>query len=112
MQQKTPSISSYLDGLAGLDTLRFITCGHVDDGKSTLIGRLLHDSQALFDDQLATLQSDSRRIGTQGEEIDFALLVDGLAAEREQGITIDIAWRFFTTDKRRFIIADAPGHQR
>ncbi|HCD48742.1 MAG TPA: adenylyl-sulfate kinase [Alphaproteobacteria bacterium] len=111
MQQKTPSISSYLDGLAGLDTLRFITCGHVDDGKSTLIGRLLHDSQALFDDQLATLQSDSRRIGTQGEEIDFALLVDGLAAEREQGITIDIAWRFFTTDKRRFIIADAPGHQ-
>jgi bifunctional enzyme CysN/CysC len=94
------------------DLLRFITCGSVDDGKSTLIGRLLWDAQHLFDDQLATLQSDSKKFGTQGEEIDFALLVDGLAAEREQGITIDVAYRFFATPKRKFIVADTPGHEQ
>ncbi|MBW8310509.1 MAG: sulfate adenylyltransferase subunit CysN [Rhizobium sp.] len=92
--------------------LRFITCGSVDDGKSTLIGRLLHDTKRLFDDQLAALEKDSRRHGTQGEEIDFALLVDGLAAEREQGITIDVAYRFFDTDRRKFIVADCPGHEQ
>src|SRR3954466_7817016 len=86
--------------------LRFITCGSVDDGKSTLIGRLLHDSKAIFDDQLRALESDSAEVGTQGENIDFALLVDGLSAEREQGITIDVAYRYFGTDKRRFIVAD------
>jgi len=94
------------------DLLRFITCGSVDDGKSTLIGRLLWDSQQLFDDQLAALQSDSKRFGTQGREIDFALLVDGLAAEREQGITIDVAYRFFATARRKFIVADTPGHEQ
>ncbi len=94
------------------DLLRFITCGSVDDGKSTLIGRLLHDSKLLFDDQLATLESDSLRHGTQNGEIDFALLVDGLAAEREQGITIDVAYRFFSTEKRKFIVADCPGHEQ
>src|SRR5258708_24606828 len=92
--------------------LRFITCGSVDDGKSTLIGRLLYDSKMIFEDQLASLEADSRRIGTQGQEIDFALLVDGLAAEREQGITIDVASRFFSTDKRKFIVADTPGHEQ
>ncbi len=92
--------------------LRFITCGSVDDGKSTLIGRLLYDSKMIFEDQLAALESDSRRVGTQGQEIDFALLVDGLAAEREQGITIDVAYRFFATDKRKFIVADCPGHEQ
>ncbi|MCG5513373.1 sulfate adenylyltransferase subunit CysN [Ectothiorhodospira shaposhnikovii] len=92
--------------------LRFITCGSVDDGKSTLIGRLLYESQMLFEDHLAALQADSRRWGTQGEEIDFALLVDGLAAEREQGITIDVAYRFFSTDRRKFIVADTPGHEQ
>ena len=95
-----------------MDLLRFITCGSVDDGKSTLIGRLLHDRSALMDDQLATLASDSRRVGTQGENLDFALLVDGLAAEREQGITIDGAYRFFASEKRRFIVADCPGHEQ
>jgi bifunctional enzyme CysN/CysC len=94
------------------DLLRFITCGSVDDGKSTLIGRLLWEAQQLFDDQLATLQSDSKKFGTQGEEIDFALLVDGLAAEREQGITIDVAYRFFATTRRKFIVADTPGHEQ
>ncbi|MHB8530551.1 MAG: sulfate adenylyltransferase subunit CysN, partial [Caulobacteraceae bacterium] len=89
-----------------------ITCGSVDDGKSTLIGRLLYDSKLIFSDQLAALEADSRRIGTQGGEIDFALLVDGLAAEREQGITIDVAYRFFSTDKRKFIVADTPGHEQ
>ena len=93
-------------------TLRFITCGSVDDGKSTLIGRLLHESKSIFDDQMAALASDSRQFGTQGEKIDFALLVDGLQAEREQGITIDVAYRFFATDKRRFIVADTPGHEQ
>ncbi len=94
------------------DLLRFITCGSVDDGKSTLIGRLLHDSQLILDDQLAAITADSRRWGTQGEEIDFALLVDGLAAEREQGITIDVAYRFFTTARRKYIVADTPGHEQ
>ena len=92
--------------------LRFITCGSVDDGKSTLIGRLLYDSKMIFEDQLAALESDSKKVGTQGGEIDFALLVDGLAAEREQGITIDVAYRFFSTDKRKFIVADTPGHEQ
>lgn len=92
--------------------LRFITCGSVDDGKSTLIGRLLYDSKMIFEDQLASLENDSKNVGTQGGEIDFALLVDGLAAEREQGITIDVAYRFFATDKRKFIVADTPGHEQ
>ncbi|HSQ95587.1 MAG TPA: sulfate adenylyltransferase subunit CysN [Croceibacterium sp.] len=92
--------------------LRFITCGSVDDGKSTLIGRLLYDSKMIFEDQLAALEADSKRVGTQGQEIDFALLVDGLAAEREQGITIDVAYRFFSTEKRKFIVADTPGHEQ
>ena len=103
-------MTRHLDELAKLETLRFITCGSVDDGKSTLIGRLLHDSQALFDDQIDALAADSARHGARGVDMDFALLVDGLQAEREQGITIDIAWRFFSTDRRRFVIADAPGH--
>jgi bifunctional enzyme CysN/CysC len=92
--------------------LRFITCGSVDDGKSTLIGRLLYDSKMIFEDQLAALEADSKRIGTQGQNIDFALLVDGLAAEREQGITIDVAYRFFATQRRKFIVADTPGHEQ
>jgi bifunctional enzyme CysN/CysC len=92
--------------------LRFITCGSVDDGKSTLIGRLLYESKLIFDDQLAALEADSRRVGTQGGALDFALLVDGLAAEREQGITIDVAYRFFTTERRKFIVADTPGHEQ
>ncbi len=92
--------------------LRFITCGSVDDGKSTLIGRLLYDSKMIFEDQLAALEADSKKVGTQGGDIDFALLVDGLAAEREQGITIDVAYRFFSTDKRKFIVADTPGHEQ
>jgi bifunctional enzyme CysN/CysC len=92
--------------------LRFITCGSVDDGKSTLIGRLLYDSQLIYEDQLASLEADSKRVGTQGQNIDFALLVDGLAAEREQGITIDVAYRFFSTDRRKFIVADTPGHEQ
>jgi bifunctional enzyme CysN/CysC len=94
------------------ELLRFITCGSVDDGKSTLIGRLLYDSKQIFEDQMAALESDSRRQGTQGQNIDFALLVDGLSAEREQGITIDVAYRFFATDKRKFIVADTPGHEQ
>ena len=92
--------------------LRFLTCGNVDDGKSTLIGRLLHDTRQIYEDQLTTLQSDSKRLGTQGEKLDLALLVDGLAAEREQGITIDVAYRYFSTEKRKFIIADTPGHEQ
>ncbi|MEL6531009.1 MAG: sulfate adenylyltransferase subunit CysN [Pseudomonadota bacterium] len=103
-------IDAYLDQHQNKQLLRFITCGSVDDGKSTLIGRLLYDSKMIFEDQLATLESDSKKVGTQGDEIDFALLVDGLAAEREQGITIDVAYRFFTTEKRKFIVADTPGH--
>jgi bifunctional enzyme CysN/CysC len=92
--------------------LRFLTCGSVDDGKSTLIGRLLYDSKLIFEDQLATLEKDSRRHGTTGEDIDLALLVDGLEAEREQGITIDVAYRFFSTARRSFIVADTPGHEQ
>jgi bifunctional enzyme CysN/CysC len=105
-------VAAYLQQHETKDLLRFITCGSVDDGKSTLIGRLLHDTKRLLDDQLATLEADSRRHGTQGDEIDFALLVDGLAAEREQGITIDVAYRFFDTEKRKFIVADCPGHEQ
>jgi bifunctional enzyme CysN/CysC len=105
-------IDAYLETHQHKTMLRFITCGSVDDGKSTLIGRLLYDSKMIFEDQLATLEADSRRVGTQGENIDFALLVDGLAAEREQGITIDVAYRFFATEKRKFIVADTPGHEQ
>ena len=105
-------IDAYLDVHQHKSLLRFITCGSVDDGKSTLIGRLLYDSKMIFEDQLEALQADSKRIGTQGQEIDFALLVDGLAAEREQGITIDVAYRFFATEKRKFIVADCPGHEQ
>ena len=105
-------IAAYLEKHENKSLLRFITCGSVDDGKSTLIGRLLYDSKMIFEDQLAALESDSRKVGTQGENIDFALLVDGLAAEREQGITIDVAYRFFATDKRKFIVADTPGHEQ
>jgi bifunctional enzyme CysN/CysC len=105
-------IESYLLQHQRKSLLRFITCGSVDDGKSTLIGRLLYDSKMIFDDQLAALEADSRRVGTQGQNIDFALLVDGLAAEREQGITIDVAYRFFATDVRKFIVADTPGHEQ
>ncbi len=104
-------IESYLAAHEQKELLRFITCGSVDDGKSTLIGRMLYESHMLFDDHLAALEADSKRVGTQGEEIDFALLVDGLAAEREQGITIDVAYRFFSTDKRKYIVADTPGHE-
>ena len=103
---------AYLSRNARKSLLRFITCGSVDDGKSTLIGRLLYDSKMLFDDQLSALAADSRRSGTQGEALDFALLVDGLAAEREQGITIDVAYRFFSTERRKFIVADTPGHEQ
>ena len=92
--------------------LRFITCGSVDDGKSTLIGRLLYEAKLLFEDQLAAVEADSRKWGTQGADIDFALLVDGLAAEREQGITIDVAYRYFSTERRKFIVADTPGHEQ
>ncbi|PRH82954.1 sulfate adenylyltransferase subunit CysN [Arenimonas caeni] len=106
------AVAAYLHQHETKGLLRFITCGSVDDGKSTLIGRLLHDTKRLFDDQLAALESDSRRHGTQGDEIDFALLVDGLAAEREQGITIDVAYRFFDTERRKFIVADCPGHEQ
>jgi bifunctional enzyme CysN/CysC len=105
-------IDAYLLQHQHKSLLRFITCGSVDDGKSTLIGRLLYDSKMIFEDQMAALEADSKRIGTQGGEIDFALLVDGLAAEREQGITIDVAYRFFSTDKRKFIVADTPGHEQ
>ncbi|MDX2300225.1 MAG: sulfate adenylyltransferase subunit CysN, partial [Xanthomonadaceae bacterium] len=105
-------IATYLQQHERKPLLRFITCGSVDDGKSTLIGRLLFDAKRLFDDQLAALASDSRRHGTQGEALDYALLLDGLAAEREQGITIDVAYRFFDTDRRKFIVADCPGHEQ
>ena len=105
-------IHAYLDQHQHKTMLRFITCGSVDDGKSTLIGRLLYDSKMIFEDQLDALEADSKKVGTQGQEIDFALLVDGLAAEREQGITIDVAYRFFNTEKRKFIVADCPGHEQ
>ncbi|GGX59852.1 adenylyl-sulfate kinase [Litorimonas cladophorae] len=103
-------IHAYLRAQENKSYLRFITCGSVDDGKSTLIGRLLYDSKLIYEDQLATIEKDSKKSGTQGDKIDLALLVDGLAAEREQGITIDVAYRFFSTDKRKFIVADTPGH--
>ena len=105
-------ISAYLERHEHKSLLRFITCGSVDDGKSTLIGRLLYESKTLFEDQLETVTNDSKKWGTQGKNIDFALLVDGLAAEREQGITIDVAYRFFSTDSRKFIVADTPGHEQ
>ncbi len=113
MAHQIPDAATFAEFLAGdgdKGLLRFLTCGSVDDGKSTLIGRLLHDSKLLFEDQLAALRADSERFGTTGEDIDYALIVDGLAAEREQGITIDVAYRYFATDKRRFIVADTPGH--
>lgn len=109
---KVATIHDWMTQQAQQDLLRFITCGSVDDGKSTLIGRLLWESQQVFDDQLTALQADSKRHGTQGQDIDFALLVDGLAAEREQGITIDVAYRFFATPRRKFIVADTPGHEQ
>ncbi len=109
---KADTISKYLKSQASLNLLRFITCGSVDDGKSTLIGRMLYESQMIFDDQVASLKNDSKKYGTQGENIDFALLVDGLSAEREQGITIDVAYRFFSSSKRKFIVADTPGHEQ
>ena len=105
-------IEKYLKAHEQKSLLRFITCGSVDDGKSTLIGRLLYESKMLFEDQMEALVADSKKVGTQGGELDFALLVDGLAAEREQGITIDVAYRFFSTDQRKFIVADTPGHEQ
>jgi bifunctional enzyme CysN/CysC len=105
-------IDAYLERQRTKQLLRFITCGSVDDGKSTLIGRLLYDTRQIFDDQMASLEADSKRVGTQGQAVDFALLVDGLAAEREQGITIDVAYRFFATASRKFIVADTPGHEQ
>ncbi|MBM4472015.1 adenylyl-sulfate kinase [Prescottella equi] len=105
-------IEQYLERHANKSMLRFITCGSVDDGKSTLIGRLLYESKLVFEDQLSALENDSKKVGTQGEGLDFALLVDGLAAEREQGITIDVAYRYFTTERRKFVVADTPGHEQ
>src|SRR6056300_851361 len=105
-------ISAYLKAQEEKSMLRFITCGSVDDGKSTLIGRLLWDSKLVFEDHLAALEVDSKKVGTQGDDIDYALLLDGLQAEREQGITIDVAYRFFSTEKRKFIVADTPGHEQ
>src|SRR5262245_23773494 len=105
-------IDQYLRQHERKELLRFITCGSVDDGKSTLIGRLLYESKLLYEDQLAAVAADSKKWGTQGSEMDLALLVDGLAAEREQGITIDVAYRFFSTDRRKFIVADTPGHEQ
>lgn len=108
----TDDIEQYLARHANKSMLRFITCGSVDDGKSTLIGRLLYESKLVFEDQLSALEADSRKVGTQGEGLDFALLVDGLAAEREQGITIDVAYRYFSTEQRKFVVADTPGHEQ
>ena len=105
-------IHEYLAAHERKDLMRFLTCGSVDDGKSTLIGRLLHDSKMIYEDQLAAITKDSKKVGTTGEKVDLALLVDGLQSEREQGITIDVAYRYFSTDKRKFIIADAPGHEQ
>ncbi|HAK53752.1 MAG TPA: sulfate adenylyltransferase subunit CysN, partial [Gammaproteobacteria bacterium] len=105
-------IDAYLKQHENKELLRFLTCGSVDDGKSTLIGRLLYDSKLIFEDQLEAVASDSSKVGTVAEGLDLALLVDGLQAEREQGITIDIAYRFFSTEKRKFIIADCPGHEQ
>ena len=111
-QQIQAKVDAYIDNQANLELLRFITCGSVDDGKSTLIGRMLYEAQLLFEDQVTSLKADSKKMGSQGGDIDFALLVDGLAAEREQGITIDVAYRFFNTDQRKFIVADTPGHEQ
>lgn len=111
-QEMQNQVDAYLETQSQIELLRFITCGSVDDGKSTLIGRMLYEAQMIFEDQVTSLQSDSKRAGTQGGDIDFALLVDGLAAEREQGITIDVAYRFFNTDRRKFIVADTPGHEQ
>ena len=105
-------LAAYLAAQENKSLLRFLTCGSVDDGKSTLIGRLLYDSKLIFEDHLAALAKDSKKHGTTGEDIDFALLVDGLEAERQQGITIDVAYRFFSTEKRKFIVADTPGHEQ
>src|SRR5687768_996402 len=105
-------IHSYLERNQRKELLRFLTCGSVDDGKSTLIGRLLHDTKTIYEDQLAAVKRDSVKVGTTGGEIDLALLTDGLKAEREQGITIDVAYRYFSTEKRKFIIADTPGHEQ
>ena len=105
-------IEAYLKAHEHKSILRFMTCGSVDDGKSTLIGRLLYESKMIFEDQLAAIEADSKKVGTQGGDLDLALLVDGLAAEREQGITIDVAYRFFSTDRRKFIVADTPGHEQ
>jgi Elongation factor Tu GTP binding domain len=105
-------IETYLRSHEQRDLLRFITCGSVDDGKSTLIGRLLYEAKLIFEDQLAALAVDSKKMGTRGGELDFALLLDGLFAEREQGITIDVAYRFFSTARRKFIVADTPGHEQ
>ena len=113
---KTSTIDSdiigYLKTHENKDMLRFLTCGSVDDGKSTLIGRMLYDSKMIFDDQLSAAESESKKYGTTGEKIDMALLVDGLQSEREQGITIDVAYRFFSTERRKYIIADTPGHEQ
>lgn len=106
------NIEKYLQEHENKELCRFITCGSVDDGKSTLIGRMLYDSKMLFEDQILSLEKDSKKLGNAGEKLDFALLVDGLASEREQGITIDVAYRFFTSEKRKFIIADTPGHEQ
>lgn len=105
-------VEAWLTAQQHKSLLRFLTCGSVDDGKSTLIGRLLHDTRQIYEDQLSSLHNDSKRHGTQGEKLDLALLVDGLQAEREQGITIDVAYRYFSTEKRKFIIADTPGHEQ
>ncbi len=105
-------IQAYLKQHENKELVRFLTCGSVDDGKSTLIGRLLHDSKMIFEDQLAAIENDSKKSGTTGEAVDLALLVDGLQSEREQGITIDVAYRYFSTEKRKFIIADTPGHEQ
>jgi bifunctional enzyme CysN/CysC len=106
------NVSEWLAKHEAKEMLRFITCGSVDDGKSTLIGRLLYDCRQIFDDQLDALEAESKKIGTQAGKLDFALLVDGLSAEREQGITIDVAYRFFASEKRKFIVADTPGHEQ
>lgn len=110
--EKDTAVNAYIEQQEEKELLRFITCGSVDDGKSTLIGRLLHDTKMIYEDQLSSMKNDSTRYGTTGGEIDLALLVDGLQAEREQGITIDVAYRYFSTDKRKFIIADTPGHEQ
>src|SRR5579864_3939043 len=112
MNAPSTELQKFLSDQEKKSLLRFLTCGSVDDGKSTLIGRLLYDTKLLFEDTLASLEKDSKKFGTTGGDIDFALLVDGLEAEREQGITIDVAYRFFATDKRKFIVADTPGHEQ